>query len=94
MHSTTISSFTGTVFSSGIRIPPGCTDAALAPYHVDRSKQFVRERFGKGMITEGLIDVERVASYIEMTRFPMPDDDWYKDTKGYRGLVRAADFIG
>jgi hypothetical protein len=35
-----------------------------------------------------------VASYIEMTRFPMPDGDFYKDTKGYGGLVRAADFIG
>ena len=76
------------------KVPKGCTDAALAPFHVDRSKKFVRERFGKGMITEGMIDVERIADYIEMTRFPMPDDDWYKDTKGYRGLVRAADFIG
>jgi hypothetical protein len=76
------------------KVPKGCTDAALAPYHVDRSKKFVRERFGKGMITEGMVDVERIADYIEMTRFPMPDDDWYKDTKSYRGLVRAADFIG
>ena len=29
-----------------------------------------------------------------MTRFPSPDDEFYKDTKGYGGLVRAADFIG
>jgi hypothetical protein len=40
------------------------------------------------------VDVDAVASYIEMTRFPIPEGDFYKDTKGYRGLVRAADFIG
>ena len=28
-------------------LPPGATDAALTPYHVNRSKLFVRERFGK-----------------------------------------------
>jgi hypothetical protein len=35
-----------------------------------------------------------IASYIEMTRFPVPNDKRYKDTKGYPGLVRAADLIG
>ncbi len=29
-----------------------------------------------------------------MTRFPFPEDEFYQDTKNYRGLVRAADFIG
>ena len=29
-----------------------------------------------------------------MTRFPAPDDQRYQDTKGYAGLVRAADYIG
>ena len=29
-----------------------------------------------------------------MTRFPSPDEEMYKDTKGFGGLVRAADFIG
>ena len=75
-----------------VTIPPGGTDAALTPYHVDRSKTFVRERFGEQLIRD--IDAELVASFIEMTRFPVPDDDFYKDTKGYAGLVRAADFIG
>jgi len=79
-----------------VEIPPSSTDAALAPYHVDRSKLFISERFGKrllmGMIAK--IDAEVITSYIEMTRFPVPDDDWYKDTKGYPALVRAADFIG
>lgn len=75
-------------------IKPGGTDAVLAPYHVDRSKQFVRERFGQGMIREGLVDAEVIVSYIEMTRFPVPEDDCYKDTVGYPGLARAADYIG
>jgi len=77
-----------------VEMPTGSTDAALAPYHVERSKMFVRERFGHGLITKGLIDTEIITSYIEMTRFPFPDDEWYQDTKGYRRLVRAADFIG
>lgn len=75
-----------------VTISPGGTDAALTPYHVDRSKLFVHERFGEQLIRN--IDAELVASYIEMTRFPVPDDDFHKDTKSYRGLVRAADFIG
>jgi hypothetical protein len=63
---------------------------------VDRGKLFIRERFGSGPLIEmaAEIDSEVIASYIEMTRFPVPDDDWYRDTKGYPGLVRAADLIG
>jgi hypothetical protein len=86
------------VFATGVNggtveIPPGATDAALTPYHLDRSKTFVYERFGKRSIRD--IDAELIASFIEMTRFPPPkDDDFYKDTKGYPGLARAADFIG
>jgi hypothetical protein len=89
---------TDVVFATGVgaetvRIPRGGTDVALTPYHVDRSKLFVRERFGGELLID--IDAEVVASYIEMTRFPVPeDDDFYKDTKGYGGLMRAADFIG
>jgi hypothetical protein len=77
-------------------VPHGASDAVLAPYHVDRSKLFVRERFGKGMLMGMVaeIDAEVIASYIEITRFPVPDEDWYQDTKGYPGLVRAADYIG
>lgn len=92
---------TGNKFATGIGsqsiiLPKGGTDIALTPYHVDRSKQFVRERFGEGAldITKRLIDVERVTDYIEMTRFPPPNDERYADTIGYAGLTRAADFIG
>jgi hypothetical protein len=77
-----------------VEMPRGSTDAALAPYHVERSKMFVRERFGQGVIMKGLIDIEVITAHIEMTRFPFPEDDWYQDTQGYRGLVRASDFIG
>jgi hypothetical protein len=77
-----------------VEMPRGSTDAALAPYHIERSKMFVRERFGQGVIMKGLIDVEVITAYIEMTRFPFPEEAWYQDTLGYRGLVRASDFIG
>ena len=68
------------------------TDALLTPYHVDRSMTFVRERFGGKRLVH--IDPEVVANYIEMTRFPVPDDAAHRDTAGFAGLVRAADFIG
>lgn len=69
------------------------SDAALKDYHVDRSKLFVRERFG-GRQLAGHLDVDLITSYIEMTRFPSPPGEFYRDTKGYGGLARAADFIG
>ncbi len=75
-----------------IELPAGCTDAALTPYHVDRSKLFVAERFSGSMLVE--FDAGRVCSYIELTRFPPPKDPAYNDTKGFAGLLRAADFIG
>src|SRR5580704_12488875 len=33
-----------------VTLPEGATDASLAPYHVARSKLFVRERFGKALV--------------------------------------------
>lgn len=70
------------------------TDVALTPYHVDRGKLFVRERFGGDLLMGVDIDADLIASYIEMTRFPAPDDDLHRDTGDYPGLVRAADLIG
>jgi hypothetical protein len=70
-------------------VAPGSTDAALAPYHVDRSKMFVRQRFGKGMLAEGLIDAELMTAYIEMTRFPVPDGEKYENTAGFHRLARV-----
>jgi hypothetical protein len=68
----------------------GASDAALAPYHVDRSKIAVRARFK----STPQIDAERIAQAIEMTRFPIPDDGKHEDTDTEAGLVRAADLIG
>ena len=75
-----------------VTLPAGVTDAALAPYHVNRSKLFIHERFGGPLLVD--VEPDVIAAYIEMTRFPIPDDDQHKETNGYAGLVRAADFIG
>ena len=70
--------------------PSGASDAALAPYHIERSKIVVKERF------EGhpFIDAERLARAIELTRFPVPADEDHQETDTEAGLVRAADLIG
>ena len=73
-----------------VTLPPGATDAFLTPWHIDRGKTFVRERFGG----HRLIDAERVATNIELTRFPVPDEADHQDTEHYPGLVRAADLVG
>ncbi len=73
-----------------VTLPPGATDAFLTPWHVDRGKMFVRERFGG----HRLIDAERIAANIELTRFPVPDQADHQDTTDTPGLVRAADLIG
>src|SRR5258705_255384 len=48
--------------------PRGASDACLGPYHIDRSKIAVRERFDGNP----RIDAERIAKAIELTRFPVP----------------------
>lgn len=73
-----------------IELPRGASDAFLAPYHVERSKICVRERFAN----HDLIDPERLARNIELTRFPVPDDDDHAETDTEAGFVRAADLIG
>ncbi|GLI94805.1 HD domain-containing protein [Methylocystis echinoides] len=73
-----------------ISLPAGTSDAALAPYHVDRSKLFILER---AAFTD-LLDGERIARAVEMTRFPFPDDADHAETDTEAGLVRAADLIG
>jgi hypothetical protein len=70
--------------------PRGASDAFLMPYHVERSKIVVRERFGP----VPAIDEERIARAIELTRFPVPDDEDYAETDTEAGLVRAADLVG
>jgi hypothetical protein len=73
-----------------MELPRGASDAFLAPYHVERSKIAVRER----LTSNDLVDVERLAHAIELTRFPVPDDDDHAATDTEAALVRAADLIG
>ena len=80
------------VGDASISLTPGATDAALAPYHVDRSKLFVRECFAGKSLDDA--DVEVIVKHIEMTRFPIPDGEFYQETHSYSALVRAADLIG
>ena len=71
------------------KLPRGSSDAALLPYHVDRSKMFVIDRLSN--IT--LLDATRVAKAIEFTRFP--PSNAADDGDSEEGmLVRAADLIG
>ncbi|HEY5647426.1 MAG TPA: hypothetical protein VIS76_15860 [Pseudomonadales bacterium] len=78
--------------ADGNRITPpiGATDAYMMPYHVNRSCLFVRERFAG----DPTIDVDAVSSYIEMTRFPVPEQSQYSRVDTFAGLVRASDLIG
>jgi hypothetical protein len=70
-------------------LPRGSSDAALTPYHVDRSKLFVMDRIGASK----LVDASRIARAIEFTRFPSAPEP--QDAENEEGLlVRAADFIG
>jgi hypothetical protein len=71
------------------KLARGASDAALLPYHVDRSKLFVMDR----MSATEFLDAERIARAIEFTRFPTtvePDDEGNEEGT----LVRAADLIG
>jgi len=70
-----------------ISLPRGSSDAALAPYHVERSKLFVLDRLAA--VEE--LDGARIARPIECTRFPY-DDEKEIDEEG--SLLRAADLIG
>jgi hypothetical protein len=73
-----------------VNLPQSATDASLTPYHVDRGKLFIQERFGG----HKLIQSEIIKANIELTRFPVPLDSDHQDTIKYPGLVRAADLIG
>jgi hypothetical protein len=73
-----------------VTLPRGASDAALFPYHVDRSKLYVMERIA----AMESIDEHRIARAIEFTRFPInfPPDQEIDDEEG--SLLRAADLIG
>lgn len=82
-------------YSTGVsnrttHISEGATDASLTVYHVDRSKRFVLEN----LACFHLLDVEAIQQMIEFTRFPIPEDEFYRNTAGFPGLARSADLIG
>ena len=68
-------------------VPRGSSDAALLPYHIDRSKLYVMDRMAK--IKD--LDATRVANAIELTRFPLTHG---ADDSEEGMLVRAANLIG
>src|SRR6201987_4240832 len=70
--------------------PRGASDAFLMPYHVERGKIFVRERF----TPVPFIDEERIAGAIELTRFPVPDDEDPAATAREGGLAGPGYLIG
>ena len=77
------------VKGSKAKLPRGSSDAALMPYHVERSKLFVMDRIANSE----LLDAARISNAIEFTRFPCaagPDDQDCEEGS----LVRAADLIG
>src|SRR4029077_4039404 len=73
-----------------VSLPRGSSDAALGPYHVERSKLFVLDRVAA--VEE--LDGTRIARAIGFTKFPFssPTEEEEIDEEG--SLLRAADLIG
>jgi hypothetical protein len=73
-----------------VKLQRGASDAALLPYHVDRSKLYIMERL------QGIeqLDAARIARAVEGSRFPssMPAEVERIDEEA--ALLRAADLIG
>ncbi len=73
-----------------VTLSPGASDAALTPWHIDRGKLFITERFGG----HGLIDDDMIRASLERTRFPVPEESDAASDSTFADLVRAADLIG
>ena len=57
-----------------ISVPEAATDAIMTPYHVARSKLFIRERFGKvALVHIDTLEIEQKTEYRQHTRFPVPE---------------------
>jgi hypothetical protein len=77
-----------------VSLPRGSSDAALAPYHVERSKLFVLDRIAA--VEE--LDGARIARAIGFTHFPYSSPADENEGRGEideeGSLLRAADLIG
>src|SRR3974390_3903098 len=73
-----------------ISLPRGSSDAALAPYHVERSKLFVLDRVASG----AELDAARIAREIGFTAFPYSLSADNEEIDEEAALLRAADLIG
>jgi hypothetical protein len=73
-----------------VTLPRGSSDAALMPYHVDRSKLYIMERIDGS----APLDKRRIANAIEGTRFPTSPSGEGQDFDEEASIVRAADLIG
>ena len=71
------------------KLPRGSSDAALSPYHVERSKLFAMDH----LANSDVFDAARIARAIDFTRFPLTAG--VDETECEEGsLLRAADLIG
>ena len=68
-----------------ISLPRGCSDAALAPYHVDRSKLFVLDR----MSAVEELDAATIAHAIGFTRFPYAEQTDENEVDEEASLLRT-----
>ena len=73
-----------------VALPRGSSDAALAPYHVERSKLFVLDRLAEAEELDGAL----IAGAIEHTRFPFSSQPVDPAIDEWAALLRAADLIG
>jgi tetratricopeptide (TPR) repeat protein len=62
-------SYVANLAGDKVTLPEGATDASMAPYHVARSKLFIRERAAKALVH---LDTAELEANIEHTRFPVP----------------------
>jgi hypothetical protein len=73
-----------------VKFAPSATDASLAPYHLDRGKQFVMETF----TAQPLLEVAAIQEMIEATRFPASNLAAQGLVESHPMLARAEDLIG
>src|SRR4051812_39101800 len=73
-----------------VTLPRGASDAALAPYHVERSVLFVKTRLG----CSPSIDADRVARAAAFTRFPCGRAPCDAPESREGRLMQGADLIG